>query len=148
MTALAQVRSHQVRSLPIEANNNQPAQILELGEVDVLHIHRFCEARTLRLARAAKESGAIVVWDNDDDLGSMPKAVANHREWAGFAWQRRLGEMKRLFGFTDLVTTPSAWLAEKLRDYGAPHVEVIENYVPDEFTQRIAPPPHRGVTIG
>jgi hypothetical protein len=122
MTALADVRGHRVRVLPVESNHNQPAEVVE--------------------------SGAAVVWDNDDDLGSMPKSVANHREWAGFAWQRRLGDMKRLFRFTDLVTTPSAWLAEKLRGYGAPQVEVIENYVPDEFAQPISTPQHRGVTIG
>jgi glycosyltransferase involved in cell wall biosynthesis len=145
MSALAQDGGHRVRRLPVETN--QPAKGVELGELDVLHVHRFCEERTLRLARAAKESGATVVWDNDDDLGMMPKSVVNHREWTGYAWDRRLAEMRRLFRFTDLVTTPSEPLAERLRSLGAPRTEVIENFVDDPFT-RMERPPHDGVTIG
>ena len=145
MTALAQVLGHQVQRLPVE--ENQPTRDATLRKVDVLHIHRFCEERTLRLARAAKESGAAVVWDNDDDVGTLPKSVVNHREWAGYAWDRRLADMRRLFRFTDLVTTPSELLAERLRELGAPSVEVIENYVADHFAR--TPRPHRdGITIG
>jgi glycosyltransferase involved in cell wall biosynthesis len=145
MTALAQVCGHQVQRLPVE--DNQPTKDAALREVDVLHIHRFCEERTLRLARAAKASGAAVVWDNDDDHGTMPRGVAYSREWTGFAWERRLAEMRRLFRFTDLVTTPSELLAERLRELGAPLVEVIENYVADHFA-RTARPQREGVTIG
>jgi glycosyltransferase involved in cell wall biosynthesis len=145
MTALAELRGHRVRRLPVE--RNQPAQVVELGEVDVLLVHRFCEERTLRLARAAKESGAVVVWDNDDDLGAMPKSAGSHREWTGYAWEQRLLEMKRLFRYVDLVTTPSEALAERLREHGAPRVTVIENYVRDHFAH-MPRPNHRGVTIG
>jgi glycosyltransferase involved in cell wall biosynthesis len=145
MTALARVGGHQVQRLPVETN--QPTKEAVLRPVDVLHIHRFCEERTLRLARAAKASGAAVVWDNDDDHGTTPKGVAYHREWTGFAWERRLGEMRRLFRFTDLVTTPSELLAERLRELGAPLAEVIENYVPDHFAGATRPE-RGGITIG
>jgi glycosyltransferase involved in cell wall biosynthesis len=145
MTALAEVAGHRVHRLPVEAN--QPTREATLHEIDVLHIHRFCEERTLRLARAAKASGAVVVWDNDDDHGTTPKGVAYHREWTGFRWERRLAEMRKLFRFTDLVTTPSELLAERLREHGAPLTKVIENYVPDRFTQ-VPRPPRDAVAIG
>jgi glycosyltransferase involved in cell wall biosynthesis len=145
MSALARVHGHQVHRLPVE--DNQPTKEAALREIDVLHIHRFCEERTLRLARAAKESGAVVVWDNDDDHGTMPKGVVYHREWTGFAWERRLAEMRRLFRFTDLVTTPSELLAERLRELGAPRVEVIENFLDDRFTH-VSRPDRGGLMIG
>jgi glycosyltransferase involved in cell wall biosynthesis len=145
MSALARVHGHQVHRLPVE--DNQPTREAALHQVDVLHIHRFCEERTLRLARAAKASGAAVVWDNDDDHGTMPKGVVYHREWTGFAWQRRLTEMRRLFRFTDLVTTPNELLAERLRGFGAPRTEVIENYLDDTFVG-VRRPERDGVMIG
>jgi glycosyltransferase involved in cell wall biosynthesis len=145
MTALAEVAGHRVYRLPVE--DNQPTREAALQEVDVLHIHRFCEERTLRLARAAKAGGAVVVWDNDDDHGATPKGVAYSREWTGFAWERRLAEMRKLFRFTDLVTTPSELLAERLRELGAPLVRVIENYVDDSFLH-VARPERSALMIG
>jgi glycosyltransferase involved in cell wall biosynthesis len=144
MTALAEIRGHRVSAIPVA--DGKPAKDATLQAIDVLHIHRACDDRTLRLARAAKESGAVVVWDNDDDHGSTPKGVVNQREWTGFAWERRLAQMRKLFRFTDLVTTPSELLAERLREQGAPLVRVIENYVAQHFAD-VRRPPRSGVTI-
>jgi glycosyltransferase involved in cell wall biosynthesis len=145
MVALAQVRGHQVRELPIEDRRGTPPP--DVRDIDVLHVHRFCEDRAVRLARAAKEAGAAVMWDNDDDHGSTPRGVAYEREWTGFAWDRRLVAMKRMFRFTDLVTTTTPRLAEQLRSHGAPHVEVIQNYIPDHFMHPDRRS-HAGVVIG
>jgi glycosyltransferase involved in cell wall biosynthesis len=145
MTAVGQLYRHQVRELPIEDGKGIPQP--DVRDVDVLHVHRFCEDRALRLARAAKEAGAAVVWDNDDDHGSTPRGVAYERVWTGFAWDRRLVAMKRMFRFADLVTTTTERLAEQLRGHGAPHVEVIENYIPDHF-MRPDRRSHAGVVIG
>jgi glycosyltransferase involved in cell wall biosynthesis len=145
MTALAQSGAHEVRALPDDTS--RPLPVSAVQDVDVLHIHRYSDDRVQRLARTAKEHGAIVVWDDDDDLASMPKGVAYQREWTGFAGNRRLVTIKRLFRLTDLVTTPSPTLAERLRGNGAPHTEVIENFVPDQFLHPDRRP-HRGVTIG
>jgi len=144
MSGLAE-RGHQVRPLPVE--NSAPQPTGPLGGLDVVHIHRYCEDRARRIAREAKAQGAAVVWDDDDNLATMPKGVAFQRNWGGFAGQRRRTEMRRLFGTVDLVTTPSRQLAEQLQRDGAPHVEVLPNFVADAFL-RPDRRPHPGVTIG
>jgi glycosyltransferase involved in cell wall biosynthesis len=145
MQSLRAYRGHDV--VELEHDEAAPAPLAQVRDVEVLHIHRFCEDRPLALAREAKAHGAAVVWDNDDDIGAIPKSSALRKQFAGYAWNRRLQSMQRLFRFTDLVTTPSEPLAERMRAHGAPRVEVIENYVQDHFleTER---QPHEGVTIG
>ena len=144
MTALQQCRGHQVRGVPINAGDPSLAAV---RDIDVLHIHRYAEEGVLGLAREAKAHGAAVVWDNDDDMGSVPKGTPGYRRQGGIMWERRLAGMRKLFGLADLVTTPSAHLANRLREYGARHAEVVENCVPDQFVLR-SRPPRDGVTIG
>lgn len=144
MTALEQVRGHQVRRLALDGGSPPLAAV---RDVDVLHIHRYGEDGAVRLAREAKAHGAAVVWDNDDDIGSVPKGTPGYRRQGGMMWERRLAGMKRIFQIADLVTAPSATLVERLREYGAQHAAVIENHVPDQFVLR-SRPPHEGVTIG
>ncbi|HEX4806888.1 MAG TPA: glycosyltransferase [Conexibacter sp.] len=144
MTALAQVRGHDVR--PVSINDGNPSLAAVRG-VDVLHIHRYGEEGAVRLAREAKAHGAAVVWDNDDDTGSVPKGTPGYRRQGGMQWERRLAGMRKIFQIADLVTAPSRVLAERLREYGAPHTEVVENHVPDQFVLR-SRPPREGVTIG
>ncbi len=144
MTALRQCRGHEVREVPINAGDPPPNAV---RDVDVLHIHRYAEDGAVGLARAAKARGAAVVWDNDDDMGSVPKGTPGYRRQGGMMWERRLTGMRKLFELADLVTAPSAHLASRLREYGARHAEVIENCVPDQFVMRTRPP-RAGVTIG
>jgi glycosyltransferase involved in cell wall biosynthesis len=144
MTALQQCRGHQVREVPI--NEGDPS-LAAVRDVDVLHVHRYAEEGVIGLARAAKAHGAALVWDNDDDIGSVPKGTPGYRRQGGMMWERRLAGMRKLFGIADLVTAPSAHLAQRLREYGAQHTEVIENHVPDQFVLR-SRPPREGVTIG
>jgi len=144
MSALA-ARGHQVRALPVEKDSPQPTG--PLGDIDVLHIHRYCEDRAWRIARDARAQGAAVVWDNDDNLAATPRGVAYDRVWNGFQGERRLTLMRRLWRLVDLVTTPSEALAEQLVREGAPQAAVIPNYVPDRF---LGPDrqPHPRITIG
>jgi hypothetical protein len=144
MTALAQCRGHVVRQLSIDEDRSQVAAV---RDVDVLHIHRFADERALLLACEAKAAGAAIVWDNDDDMGSVPKGTPAYRIHGGVRWEQRLSWMKRIFRLADLVTAPSRTLAERLRELGAPHVAVIENHVPDQFLHT-RPRPRAGVTIG
>jgi glycosyltransferase involved in cell wall biosynthesis len=144
MTALAQLRGHHVRRLP--AGDARPP-LAAVRDVDVLYIHRYADEQAQQLAREAKAHGAAVAWDNDDDMGSVTKGMAAYRVHGGVNWQRRLAGMQRIFGVADLVTAPSSVLAERLSALGAPHAQVIENHVPDQFlhpTRR----PHAGVAIG
>ncbi|MBS1868413.1 MAG: hypothetical protein JSS99_02010 [Actinobacteria bacterium] len=145
MTALAEQRGHQVLALPTGEGTALPPGILR--ELDVLHIHRFREPRATQIAREAKANGVALTWDNDDHLAAIPKGVYNAKLHTGFEGQRRLAAMRRLLRVVDLVTTPSAHLAELFGREGAPAVEVIPNYVPDAW---LAPEraSHDGVTIG
>jgi glycosyltransferase involved in cell wall biosynthesis len=144
MAALAE-RGHRVRQLPVE--NDSPQPVGSLADVDVLHIHRYCEDRAWRIAREARAHGAAIVWDQDDNQAATPRGVAFDRVWNGFQGDRRLTRMRRLWRLVDVVTTPSAALAEQLEREGAPSTAVIPNYVPDAF---IGPDrrPHPRVTIG
>lgn len=144
MSALQQVRGHQVTRLEL---SDAPPPLEGVRDVDVLHIHRYGEDGAVRLAREAKAHGAAVAWDNDDDIGSVPKGTPGYRKQGGMMWERRLAGMRKIFAIADLVTAPSAGLVERLREYGAPHAEVIENHVPDEFVLR-GRPSHEGVEIG
>jgi glycosyltransferase involved in cell wall biosynthesis len=140
LTALGHWREHDVRSI----SQDQPRW---MAGFDVLHVHRHSFDWVHALAQQAKADGAAVVWDNDDDQASMPKSVVTHKHFSGLSWERRRREIQRLFRFTDLVTAPSATLAERLAELGAPRVEVVENFIPDQLLD-VSRPPHEGVTIG
>jgi hypothetical protein len=144
MTALAQCRGHKIRRLP---TSGTAPPLAEVRDVDVLHIHRFVDEATQRLAREAKAHGAAVVWDNDDDIGALPKNTPAYKKHGGVHWQRRLAGMKRIFALADLVTTPSRTLAARLGEDGAREVAVIENHVPDQFLG-VERRPHDGIVVG
>lgn len=107
---------------------------------ELLHIHRVHEPEVLELVRHAKRSGMAVVYDNDDDMRAIPKGDAAHRDYGGFAGARALQEIRRLLQQTDLAIAASVPIAERFREYGAQHVEQIENYVPDAVLNASAPP--------
>lgn len=124
---------HDARLVPTDAK--RPPVALVRG-VDVLLVHRFWDDRAQLLMREARESGAAVVWDDDDDLGASPKGTIAERRHGGMTRQRRLLALKRIFKLVDLVTAPSRTLAERFREHGAAEVEAIENYIPSMFVQR------------
>jgi glycosyltransferase involved in cell wall biosynthesis len=144
MAALAE-RGHHLRAVPVMREAPLPPGLLE--DVDVLHIHRFHEPRSHRLAREARARRAAVVWDDDDNLASIPKGAYNARLWRSFDGQRRMADKRRLLRVVDLATAPSAHLASHLLDEGAARAEVIPNFVPDALLdpQRV---PRPRVTIG
>jgi glycosyltransferase involved in cell wall biosynthesis len=144
MTALEQVRGHQVRRLPTE---QAAPPLAAVRDVDVLFIHRYADERAQRLVREAKAAGAAIAWDNDDDMGSGPTGTVAYRVHGGVRWQQRLAAMKKIFRVADLVTAPNRTLADRLADAGAAHPQVIENHLPDQFLQR-GRRPRTGVTIG
>lgn len=145
MTALAQLRGHRVDVLQL-VDGHGPT-LSAVHHVDVLHIHRYGAPSAVQLAREAKAHGAAVTWDNDDDVSAVPKGSVAYRRYGGVRLERRLAAMRKIFEVADVVTAPSTTLAERLREHGAPHAEVIENYLPDQFLLR-GRSPREGVTIG
>lgn len=100
---------------------------------DVLHIHRDHDDETLQLVKRAKEEGIAVVWDNDDDLASVPRNNVAARTYRGASGAKGFANARKIIELADLVTAPSARLAEIHREQGAQRSEVIENYVRDEM---------------
>jgi glycosyltransferase involved in cell wall biosynthesis len=144
MTALAHCHGHEV--VRCFTDDARPAAV-KLAGADVLMIHRYVDDRVQRLVQDAKAAGLAVVWDNDDDMGAMPRTSPTYKHFGGMAWERRLAQMRKVFRFTDLVTTPSRVLSQRMLDYGAPRSDVIENYIPDQLL-RATRRPHEGLTIG
>jgi hypothetical protein len=109
-------------------------------DCDVLHIHRVHEVEVLEIVRHAKRRGIAVVYDNDDDMRAIPRGDAAHKDYGGFAGDRALREIRKLLQMTDLAIAASVPIADRFREYGAAHVEQIENYVPDAVLNASAPP--------
>ncbi|MGN6189906.1 MAG: hypothetical protein ACTHOE_13510 [Conexibacter sp.] len=106
---------------------------------EVLHIHRAHEPEVLEVVRHAKRAGMAVVYDNDDDMRAIPRGDAAHKDYGGYAGSRALQEIRKLLQQTDLAIAASLPIAERFREYGAQHVEHIENYVPDRVVHVSAP---------
>ncbi|MGN6189910.1 MAG: glycosyltransferase [Conexibacter sp.] len=113
---------------------------------DAIHVHRLASAEARLLTRRLRAEGVGIVWDNDDDVAALPRSNPHYAR-LGAAGRRELvagtAEMVRL---ADVVTTPSAVLADKYRELGARDVRVLENRLPREF-MGVKPIAHDGVTI-
>ncbi|HZV74777.1 MAG TPA: hypothetical protein VFF79_13765 [Conexibacter sp.] len=135
MLALAE-RGHETRQLELDRID---AWHSTLRWCELLHLHRVCDGGVVELARAAQATGAAVVWDDDDDVTRVPRGTAGYADAGGAKGKKRLAARSKLFEAVDLVTTPSAVLADVFREGGAPEVQVIENYVLDAFRGDRAP---------
>jgi glycosyltransferase involved in cell wall biosynthesis len=142
--AALELRGHRIVRLPTDSDR---VPLDAVRDVDLLLVHRFTDERAQKLVREAKDRGAAVVWDNDDDAGAIPKGTVAYRKFGGANWERRLVAMRRIFARTDLVTAPSPHLARRLADAGALRTAVIENYPPDQFL-RTGRRSHAGVVVG
>jgi len=115
-----------------------------LGELvaghDVLHVYRAHEDEALQIARAAKQLGMTLVYDNDDDMRAIPRNNKGHKDYGGFAGDRALRQIRRMLGMADLAIASSEPIATRFREYGAEHVMVIENYVQDASLTASAAP--------
>lgn len=128
MSAVERDGRHVVRAL---LSPGGQALRVPMQEVDLLYVHRYCDRRAQQLIQEAKQAGAAVMWDNDDDMGAMPKSLPAYKHFGGMAWERRLAQMRRIFQEADLVTAPSRVLAARFEKWGASATEVTENYLVD-----------------
>ena len=108
-------------------------------DCDVLHVYRAHEDEVVQIVRSAKRNGIAVVYDNDDDMRAVPRDNVNHRDYGGFAGDRAQRQIRRILQLADLAIAASPAIAERFREYGAEHVELIENYVPDAALRASAP---------
>jgi glycosyltransferase involved in cell wall biosynthesis len=143
----------------LEERGHEARQIQGLGgefraelarDCDVLHIHRDAEEQTLGLVRWAKQAGLPVIYDDDDDLGAIPKNNVSAKTFRGLAGARIKAAVTKIVQSADLVTAPTPVLTDKFAAQGAKRVEVIENFARDEIL-RIRPRERRNgddVTIG
>jgi len=104
-----------------------------LDGCQILHIHRQHGETTRQLVKRAKRAGVAVVWDNDDDLSSVPKSDPAYRRHGGVRGARAIAAIKQVVAAADLVTTPSTRLVELFRSYGGRRVELVENYADDDL---------------
>lgn len=115
---------------------------------DVLLIHHLCREEELELVQRLERQGVAVVWDEDDDISTIPRHAPVYRENGGRRgvkrWFARSVELART---ASLMTTPSAHLAARYRELGVEHIEVIENHVAQEHIG-LERPRHPGVVIG
>jgi glycosyltransferase involved in cell wall biosynthesis len=116
--------------------------------VDVLHIHREHGVDLQTIVRGAKHRGIAVVYDNDDDMRAVPRNNVAHKGLGGFAGERVLRQLRRLLAQVDLAIATSDPIAERFREYGAAHVQQIENYVPDAVLSATAPSNGERVVMG
>jgi glycosyltransferase involved in cell wall biosynthesis len=125
-----------------------------LSQCDVVFVQRFSDEELRRRLVPLQEQGVAIVWDNDDDLTNGPaeaEGSKRNKELSKRAGalrsQQAKAAMLRMIQLADAVTTPSHVLAAQYREWGARHVEVVDNYLPADYLPG-SPAPHDGVTIG
>lgn len=144
MLALHQRRGHEIRQLAVPRADIRAELV---PGCDVLHVYRWHEPEVIQLTRHAKERGLAIVYDNDDDMTAIPKDNDNYRDYGALAGERAKSQIAKLVQMADLVTVPTPRLVERYREWGAEHVEVIENYVPDAALT-VHAPPNGDVVVG
>jgi glycosyltransferase involved in cell wall biosynthesis len=123
----------------------EPPPFEYLRQADVVHMWRLFRGPARQLARALREAGVAVVFDNDDDMTRVPKGSPAYKEMKA-AKDQVAAELSGMLKLCDLVTTTGAELAARLRRLGG-DTRVVENYVETGFVR----PRHvggDGVTIG
>jgi len=126
---------------------DEPPPFERLRQADVVHMWRLFRGPARQLARALRDAGVAVVFDNDDDMTRVPKGSPAYKEMKG-AKDIVAEELSAMLRLSDLVTTTGSELAGRLRRLGG-DTRVVENYVETGFVRsRSEARPPDGVTIG
>jgi glycosyltransferase involved in cell wall biosynthesis len=119
-----------------------------LLDFDVVYGWRIHSPGFARVARLLAERDVGFVWDNDDNLSAIDvKGRTNHRFFTGLNGHRILAEQSAMMRMANLVTTPSAGLADHFRGMTDADVRVIENYVGPISPRTVSSKPQR-IVIG
>ncbi len=119
-----------------------------LGRCDVAFFYRYTGKAIEQLVRAAAGDGRRGrVGQRRQPQRERPRRRRRANTRGALRDQRLRRELQQMVRLADLVTTPSAALAELYSSWGANAVRVVENYVPKNL-ERPAPRPHEGIVIG
>jgi glycosyltransferase involved in cell wall biosynthesis len=118
-----------------QALGERSLDVAALMNSDVIHVHRFLDKTTAALLARARAAGIAIVWDNDDDVANVPRSNPNYARFGGLNAQRLRLQLREMVRLADVVTTPSAALAQQYREIGASDVRIIENHLPDVFCE-------------
>jgi len=125
---------------------DRPIRPQTLLEVDVVHMHRIAVPEIQQLIGRVRAAGVGIVWDNDDDVTAVPRSNPLYARFGGYRSRDMRAGVRAMVRLADVVTTPSAVLADQYRELGAEEVRVLENYMPTEFA-KVRPAKHRGIAI-
>jgi glycosyltransferase involved in cell wall biosynthesis len=137
-------RGHRVFASVLDDVPN-PNSLLDYDVVYGWRLHRETFTRVARLL-----SGANVgfVWDNDDNFTALDvRGRANHKLFTSLRGRRILADMNAMMRIANVVTTPSAGLADHYRKSVETDVRVLENYV-DPVVPRSTPSKPNHLIIG
>jgi glycosyltransferase involved in cell wall biosynthesis len=126
--------------------STDPANPQLLFDADVVQFCRVCHYPVQHLARRLRRAGVATVWDNDDDITTIPKDHATMTRLRGRRGQRIHLDMVGMMRCVDVVTTPSERLAERYRAASRADVRVLPNYLPPTFERPERVMPHAGIT--
>jgi glycosyltransferase involved in cell wall biosynthesis len=125
---------------------NEPPSFEYLRQADVVHMWRLFRAPARQLARALRDAGVAVVFDNDDDMTRVPKGSPAYKEMKA-ARDQVAAELSAMLRLCHLVTTTGGELAARLRRLGG-DTRVVENYVETGFVRERSAARSDGITIG
>ena len=115
---------------------------------DLLHIQQLIGPGDLEKVRHLRANGIAVTWDTDDDITAAPKGSATYKELGRTRGMRKLWDRTvEMAQASHLLTTTTEHLAQRYREAGVAHVQVIENYLAPEAVGRPRQR-HQGVVIG
>lgn len=142
LAAVEQRNGHTV----LRSRNGGPPPTSALAQCDVVHVHRYASTPAQEIVRTLRTAGVGIVWDNDDDVTALPRSNPLYRTHGGAKARRKRADIAQTVKLADVVTTPSAVLAEQYRELGARDVRVVENHLPGEWldTRRVE---HEGVVV-
>lgn len=136
-------RGHQI--VRIELIDKQ-LEIAPLLSCDVVHVYRHHTAELAHvMIRHLVSNRVAVVWDVDDDYGSLPDHSPAVLQYGREATDRTYRSMLTTARLSTVMTTPSNVLAQIYRQAGVGRVVVVPNAVTDAQRERA---PHDGVVVG
>lgn len=127
-------------------NDTGHPKLSQLAHCDVIYVYRAHDDGLRRVLASHRERGIGIVWDNDDDLSSIPKHSPTYREVGGLRAQKRFSETVRMGRVADVVTVTTEVLRERYASTGLDRIEVIDNMLPRRLKRRRRK--HDGVVVG